>query len=59
MDDEVTRRHIDLYVNRFSADVGAEGERAIEELFARARAAGIIPHDVPSPFLAAAETGSG
>ena len=51
MDDEVTRQHIDLYVNRFSADVGEEGERAIHELFARARTAGVIAEDVPSPFL--------
>ena len=51
MDDEVTRQHIDLYVNRFSVDVGDEGERAIHELFARARAAGIVAGDVESPFV--------
>lgn len=51
MDDAVTQQHIDLYVNQFSIDVGAEGERAIRELFARARRAGIIGEDVPSPFL--------
>ncbi|HET7233454.1 MAG TPA: 1,4-dihydroxy-6-naphthoate synthase [Longimicrobium sp.] len=51
MDDAVTQQHIDLYVNRFSVDLGDEGERAIHELFARGRAAGIIGQDVPSPFL--------
>ena len=51
MDEEVQRQHIDLYVNRFTIEVGDEGERAIHELFARARAAGIIRDDVPSPFL--------
>jgi 1,4-dihydroxy-6-naphthoate synthase len=51
MDEEVQQRHIDLYVNRFTADLGDEGERAIHELFARARAAGVIEQDVPSPFL--------
>jgi 1,4-dihydroxy-6-naphthoate synthase len=51
MDDAVTQQHIDLYVNQFSADVGFDGERAIRELFARARAAGVIADDVPSPFL--------
>jgi 5,8-dihydroxy-2-naphthoate synthase len=51
MDDAVTQQHIDLYVNHFSADVGPDGERAIRELFARARAAGIIGGDVASPFL--------
>ena len=53
MDDEVTRQHIELYVNRFSADLGDEGARAVEALFARARAAGIVAADVPSPFLPA------
>jgi 1,4-dihydroxy-6-naphthoate synthase len=51
MDDAVTQQHIDLYVNQFSADVGSDGERAIRELFARARTAGVIAADVPSPFL--------
>ncbi len=51
LDDAVTQQHIDLYVNQFSIDLGAEGERAIHELFARARRAGIIGQDVPSPFL--------
>jgi len=51
LDDAVTQQHIDLYVNRFSIDLGDEGERAIHELFARGRAAGIIGQDVPPPFL--------
>jgi 1,4-dihydroxy-6-naphthoate synthase len=51
MDEAVMRRHIELYVNRFSVDVGDEGERAIRELFARARAAGVVPHDTAAPFL--------
>ena len=51
MDESVQRQHIDLYVNRFTVDLGDEGERAIHELFARARAAGIIRDNVPSPFL--------
>jgi 1,4-dihydroxy-6-naphthoate synthase len=51
MDDAVTQQHIDLYVNRFSADVGDEGERAVRELFARAAAEGIVPADHPAPFL--------
>jgi len=51
MDDAVQQQHIDLYVNHFSVDLGDEGERAIHELFARGRAAGIIGQDVPSPFI--------
>ncbi len=50
MDDAVTQQHIDLYVNRFSVDVEEEGARAIEALFARAREAGVIDDEVPSPF---------
>lgn len=43
MDPEVVRRHIDLYVNRFSVELGHEGEQAVATLFARGRAAGILP----------------
>jgi 1,4-dihydroxy-6-naphthoate synthase len=43
MSEEVMYRHIDLYVNEYSVDLGAEGRRAVELLFDRARATGIIP----------------
>jgi 1,4-dihydroxy-6-naphthoate synthase len=36
MDDAVMQQHIDLYVNRFSADLGDEGWRAVAELLTRA-----------------------
>ncbi|CAN5175567.1 1,4-dihydroxy-6-naphthoate synthase [soil metagenome] len=49
MDPEVVRRHIELYVNRFSLELGHEGEQAVATLFARGRAAGILP-TAPSPF---------
>jgi len=42
MDEAVIRRHIDLYVNDFSLDLGDEGERAVTELLARAESAGIV-----------------
>ena len=42
MSDEVMQAHIDLYVNSFSADVGDEGERAVQELYRRAVAAGTV-----------------
>ena len=42
MSDEVMQAHIDLYVNPFSLDVGAEGERAVRELFRRAVAVGAV-----------------
>jgi 1,4-dihydroxy-6-naphthoate synthase len=42
MDDEVMRKHIELYVNSFSLDLGEIGKKAIEELFARANEVGFI-----------------
>jgi len=47
----VMYRHIDLYVNEFSVDLGVEGRRAVEVLFDRARAAGIIPATSADLFL--------
>lgn len=38
MDPEVTRQHIELYVNEFSVDLGEQGERAVRELMGRAGA---------------------
>ncbi|NUR29902.1 MAG: 1,4-dihydroxy-6-naphthoate synthase [Catenulispora sp.] len=35
MDPEVARQHIDLYVNEFTRDLGAEGLAAVEALLAR------------------------
>jgi len=43
MSEEVMYRHIDLYVNDYSVDLGPEGRRAVELLFDRARATGIVP----------------
>ncbi len=40
---DVIRRHIDLYVNDFSVDIGDEGETAIKELLSRAEESGIVP----------------
>jgi 1,4-dihydroxy-6-naphthoate synthase len=43
MSEEVCAAHIGLYVNDFSADLGAEGEQAIRCLLERAERAGIVP----------------
>ncbi len=43
MSEDVMYRHIDLYVNEFSVGLGAEGRRAVELLFEKAAATGIIP----------------
>jgi 1,4-dihydroxy-6-naphthoate synthase len=51
MSEDVIYRHIDLYVNEYSVDLGAEGRRAVELLFDRARATGIIPGVEESLFL--------
>ena len=50
MSDEVMRKHIDLYVNEYSDDIGTEGIAAVHELFARARAAGILNADATPHF---------
>jgi 1,4-dihydroxy-6-naphthoate synthase len=52
MSEAVMYQHIDLYVNEFSIDLGAEGRRAVELLFERARAVGVIPPVEQSLFLA-------
>jgi 1,4-dihydroxy-6-naphthoate synthase len=51
MSEEVMYRHIDLYVNDYSVDLGAEGKRAVETLFDRARASGLIPLTPDALFL--------
>lgn len=51
MSEDVMYRHIDLYVNEYSIDLGPEGRRAVELLFARARAAGVIPAPADDLFL--------
>jgi 1,4-dihydroxy-6-naphthoate synthase len=43
MSEAVMYQHIDLYVNDFSVDLGAEGRRAVQILFERAAASGVIP----------------
>ncbi|MFH0999182.1 MAG: 1,4-dihydroxy-6-naphthoate synthase [Pseudomonadota bacterium] len=42
---DVIQQHIDLYVNEFSLDIGTEGVRAIETLFAMAQDSGLILPD--------------
>jgi 1,4-dihydroxy-6-naphthoate synthase len=43
MSEEVMYKHIDLYVNEFSIDLGPEGRGAVQTLFDRARTSGVIP----------------
>jgi len=51
MSDDVMYRHIDLYVNEYSVDLGAEGRRAVELLFERASRTGIVPAVKDKLFL--------
>ena len=44
-------KHIELYVNEYSVDLGVEGRRAVELLFEKAAATGIIPRTSVTPFL--------
>ena len=51
MSEDVMYRHIDLYVNEYSIDLGPQGRAAIDVLFERARAAGIIPATAAGLFM--------
>jgi len=54
MSEDVMYSHIDLYVNDYSIDLGAEGRQAVEVLFDRARQIGIIPNSEQGLFLRSA-----
>lgn len=43
MDLDIVNRHIGLYVNSFSVDLAAEGQRAVETLFSIAERVGLVP----------------
>jgi 1,4-dihydroxy-6-naphthoate synthase len=51
MNDDVMRAHIELYVNRYSNDLGADGSAAIETLFEVAATARLIPAGVVPEFV--------
>ena len=51
MSEQVMYQHIDLYVNDYSVDLGAEGRRAVHVLFDRAQRAGIVPAVQSDLFL--------
>jgi len=50
MSESVMRKHIGLYVNEYSDDLADDGIAAVGELFARARAAGILESDAAPIF---------
>lgn len=51
MSEEVMRKHIALYVNEYSDDVGDEGLGAVQALFDRAAGAGLIPAETKPEFV--------
>lgn len=51
MEEEVMYKHIDLYVNSYSENLGEEGRKAIEQLFDRAKALNLIPVSTEKLFL--------
>ena len=51
MSEEVMYKHIDLYVNKYSVDLGEEGRKAIQLLFDKALEKGIIPPIKEQIFL--------
>jgi 1,4-dihydroxy-6-naphthoate synthase len=60
MDSDVRRRHVELYVNRYTLDVGDEGRAAVAALFAAAAGRALVPAppedlfvDTPAPSPAA------
>ena len=51
MSEEVMYKHIELYVNKYSVDLGEEGRKAIQILFDTAREKNIIPAIKEDIFL--------
>jgi 1,4-dihydroxy-6-naphthoate synthase len=51
MDPAVMKAHIDLYVTDFTLDLGIEGRAAVQELFRRGRALGLIPGAAADIFV--------
>ena len=51
MDEAVMQQHIDLYVNEYTLNYGADGEAALVDLFACAEEAGIVPRSDQPLFV--------
>mgnify|MGYP002713094945 CR=1 FL=1 len=51
MSEEVMRKHVELYVNKYSIDLGTDGKNAITQMFNLAQQKGIIPEIKNSLFV--------
>ncbi len=52
MEEAVIKKHIGLYVNAFTKDLGEEGKKAIEKLYKEACRAGVTPSVPQNIFIA-------
>jgi len=50
MEEDVMRKHINLYVNEYTDDLGEEGRTAVKTLFEGAKEIGMISGDLPHIF---------
>ncbi len=46
MEEDIMRKHINLYVNEYSTDLGDDGRKAIQTLFEKAKQGGLLKQDV-------------
>lgn len=51
MEEEVMYKHIELYVNQYSVDLGTQGRKAIEYMLDRAQELNIVPKTEKNIFL--------
>ena len=51
MDDAVMQAHINLYVTRYTLDLGQDGRRAVQQMFAIARSKQLIPDNTEEIFI--------
>ena len=47
MEEDVMRKHIQLYVNDYTTDLGETGRKAITTLFDKAKAGGLLKNEMP------------
>lgn len=51
MEEDVMRKHIQLYVNDFTTDLGVKGRNAIGTLFEKAKQAGLLKTEMPESIF--------
>lgn len=51
MEEDVMRKHIQLYVNDYTTDLGETGRKAITTLFDKAKAGGLLKNELPESIF--------